>query len=239
LLSAQELGKLWATANRRRVMKTDAKEQRMNNSPIVDASFLLLTKLAPPPARPDCVRRQRLFERLDAGIASRLMLVATPAGFGKTTLLSSWYATHEDLPASEQEPDHALMTLKVSSLASTETFLTSLLNVFSTSRWSSTLGTPDPTILILDDYHVITNQEIHTAVAFLLEHLPPSLHLLIVSRTSPPLPLTKLRASSYLAELGAEDLRFSAEEMTHFLRGTLPLSLTTDEIARLEEQTGL
>ena len=79
---------------------------------MVDGSWLLLTKLAPPPARPDCVRRERLFERLDVGIARRLMLVSTPAGFGKTTLLSSWYAARADLPASPREPVLAWLSLE-------------------------------------------------------------------------------------------------------------------------------
>lgn len=236
----------------------------------VDGSWLLLTKLVPPPIRPDCVRRERLFERLDAGLARRLMLVATPAGFGKTTLLSSWYAARADLPASpykpvlawlslesaendparfwgyvlralqqahEEVPDHPLMALEVSPRASSETFLTALLNAFSAPRGSPALATPGGTVLILDDYHVIANEEIHTAVAFLLEHLPPSLHLVIASRTSPPLPLTKLRASGALAEFGAEDLRFSVEEIACFFQSVLPLSFTRDEVARLEEQT--
>ena len=116
--------------------------------------------------------------------------------------------------------------------------MTALLNAFSTPRQSSVLATPGGTILILDEYHVITNQAIHTAVAFLLEHLPPSLHLLIACRTESPLPLTKLRASGSLAELGAEDLRFSAEEMAHFLQRTSTLSFTMDEVARLQERTG-
>jgi len=120
--------------------------------------------------------------------------------------------------AHEQTPDHLLMALEVAPQASTETFLTALLNAFSAPRQSPALIAPGGTILILDDYHIITNQEIHTAVAFLLEHLPPSLHLLIASRTYPPFPLTKLRASGYLAELGAEDVRFSAEEWHAFFK---------------------
>jgi LuxR family maltose regulon positive regulatory protein len=198
------------------------------------------------------------------------MLVSTPAGFGKTTLLSSWYAAHEDRQASEREPvlawlslepadndparfwiyilhalqkahegtpDHPLMELEVSPLASTETFLTALLNAFSAPRWSSSPSTPRAMALILDEYHVVTNQEIQTAMAFLLEHLPASLHLLIASRTYPPLPLTQLRGGGYLAELGAEDMKFSAEETAQFLQTALPLSFTTEEVARLQEQT--
>ncbi|HEY7126077.1 MAG TPA: LuxR C-terminal-related transcriptional regulator [Ktedonobacterales bacterium] len=237
----------------------------------MDGSWLLLTKLAPPPARPGCLRRERLFERLDAGIARRLVLVATPAGYGKTTLLSSWYAAHAVLPVSPHEPalawltlenaendparfwryvlralqqarketpDHPLLALEMSPRASTETFLTALLNAFSAPRGSPALATPGETVLILDEYQVITNQAIHSAVTFLLEHLPPSLHLVLASRTSPPLPLTKLRASGSLAALGAEELRFSAEEIARFLQSTLPLSFTLEEVARLEAQTG-
>src|SRR5579871_263679 len=237
----------------------------------IDGSGLLLTKLAPPPTRSNCLRRQGLLERLDAETTRRLTLVATPAGFGKTTLLSSWYAAHTARSASPQEPflswlslegadndpgrfwmyvlralqkahernpGHPVLALEVSPLASTETFLTALLNAFSVPRENLTLAPSGRTILILDEYEVITNLAIHTAVAFLLEHLPPGLHLVIASRISPPLPLTKLRASGSLAEFGAEDLRFSPEEMARFLHSTLPLSFTQDEIARLEEQTG-
>lgn len=140
--------------------------------------------------------------------------------------------------AHERNPGHPVLALEVSPLASTETFLTALLNAFSVPRENLTLAPSGRTILILDEYEVITNLAIHTAVAFLLEHLPPGLHLVIASRISPPLPLTKLRASGSLAEFGAEDLRFSPEEMARFLHSTLPLSFTQDEIARLEEQTG-
>jgi LuxR family maltose regulon positive regulatory protein len=247
-----------------------------------DGSHLLLTKLAPPPPRPDCVRREPLFQRLDAGVARRLTLVSTPAGFGKTTLLSSWYAARSaaraDLPAAEgapvrpvfgwlslegadndpgrfwayvlralqqaheQTPGHPLMALEVSPLASTETFLIALLNAFSghirNPGQRPARDRSEATVLILDDYHVITHQAIHATMSFLLEHLPPSLHLVIASRASPPVPLTHLRASGHLAELSAHDLRFSAEELARFLQSALPLSLTMDQVDRLEEQTG-
>src|SRR5262249_10846458 len=78
----------------------------------VDRLPLLLTKLTPPPARPDCVRRERLFEQLDRSIARRLLLVSTPAGYGKTTLLSSWYAAHAALPSSPPEPVLAWLSLE-------------------------------------------------------------------------------------------------------------------------------
>jgi LuxR family maltose regulon positive regulatory protein len=237
----------------------------------VDGVALLLTKLAPPPARPDCVKRRRLFERLDASIAGRLTLVSTPAGFGKTTLLSSWYAARADRAdgpdsepalawlslegadddparfwvyvlralqqAHERTPDHPLLALAVSPLASTETFLTALLNAFGAPTSSPARATPAETVLILDDYHAIADPAIHNAMTFLLEHLPPRLHLVIASRTTPPLPLVKLRAGGQLAELGADDLCFSAEEIARFLGSALPISFTTEQIAGLCART--
>ncbi len=187
---------------------------------MVDGSALLLTKLAPLPARHGCVNRRRLFDQLDADATTRLVLVTAPAGFGKTTLLSSWHASRASLPPSarnsvrgwlsleaadndpirfwkyvlralqqahERNPGHPLMALDVSPLASTETFVTALLNACTTARWSPA-GSDEigATTLILDDYHLMTNPVIHTAMAFLLEHLPPSLHLVIASRTAPP-----------------------------------------------------
>jgi LuxR family maltose regulon positive regulatory protein len=236
---------------------------------MVDGSALLLTKLAPPPVRPEYVNRQRLFARLDAGANRRLTLMTTPAGFGKTTLLSSWYATYANLRSTGQAPilawlsleqtdndparfwayvlrtlqqgfkrtpDHPLMMLEMAPVASTETLLMALLNTFSVRAQNTARVPAEDTVLILDDYHLITNQAIHTAVAYLLEHLPSTLHLVIASRTIPPLPLTRLRASGQLAELDAVDLEFTAEELGRFLHSALPLSFTMDEVTRAQER---
>jgi LuxR family maltose regulon positive regulatory protein len=237
---------------------------------MVDGSGLLLTKLAPPPVRSEDVHRRRLFERLETGATRRLTLVTTPAGFGKTTLLSSWFTAGADLrvagqapilawlslePADndparfwayvlralqqglEQTPDHPLMALEMAPLASTESLLMALLNAFSIRQRNTTRATSEESILVLDDYHLITNQAIHMAVAHLLEHLPSNLHLVIASRAVPPLPLTKLRASDQLAELDAADLEFTCEELARFLHSALPLSFTVDEVASVQEQT--
>lgn len=237
----------------------------------VRSLLLLLTKLSPPPARPDGVNRQRLFTRLDTGSARRLTLISTPAGFGKTTLLSSWYAAHAGHPAQAQglvlawlsletsdndpsrfwsyvlralqlaheaTPDHPIMALDVSPRSAAEAFLTVLLNAFTPSLYAPASALPGDTILILDDYHLITNQAIHTAITFLLEHLPPQLHLLIATRSDPPLPLTRLRATGALTEIRAEDLRFSSEEIACFLQSVLPFPFSMEEAARLEAWTG-
>jgi LuxR family maltose regulon positive regulatory protein len=110
-----------------------------------------------------------------------------------------------------------------------EALLTPLLNALSSM--------PHEAILILDDYHVIAAPAIHQALSFLIEHLPPRLHLVIATRSDPPLPLTRLRARGELTELRATDLRFSAEEAAAFLMGSMGLPLTTHDLAALETRT--
>jgi LuxR family maltose regulon positive regulatory protein len=129
------------------------------------------------------------------------------------------------------------MMLEMAPVASTETLLMALLNAFSVRERDTERAPAADTVLILDDYHLITNQAIHTAVAFLLEHLPSSLHLVIASRTTPPLPLTRLRASDQLTEFDSADLEFTAEELAQFLHGALPLSFTTEEVVTIQERT--
>ncbi len=91
--------------------------------------------------------------------------------------------------------------------------------------------------LVLDDYHVITQPAIHQALAFWLAHLPPNLHLILTSRSAPPLSLPRLRARGQLTELRADDLRFTAAEVAAFLQQVLDISLTPAEIATLEQRT--
>jgi LuxR family maltose regulon positive regulatory protein len=110
-----------------------------------------------------------------------------------------------------------------------EALLTPLLNALSSM--------PHEAILILDDYHVIAAPAIHQALSFLIEHLPPRLHLVIATRSDPPLPLTRLRARGELTELRATDLRFSGEEAAAFLIGSMGLPLTTHDLAALETRT--
>jgi LuxR family maltose regulon positive regulatory protein len=110
-----------------------------------------------------------------------------------------------------------------------EALLTLLLNDLATQ--------PDDVILILDDYHLITAATIHRAMAFLLDHLPPRVHLLIAARADPPLLLSQLRARGQLAELRAVDLRFTADETAAFLDHTMGLQVSADNVAALETRT--
>src|ERR671920_244361 len=211
---------------------------------------ILTTKLYVPPPRPHAVLRPRLTGRLNEGLHRKLTLISAPAGFGKTTLLGEWVAGCErpaawlSLDEADSDPTRflaylvtALQTIAANvgegvlgALRSpqpppTESILTALLNEIA--------AVEDDFVLVLDDYHVIDAKPVDDALAFLLEHLPPRMHLIIATREDPHLPLARLRARGQLAELRAADLRFTASEATAFLKGAMGLTLSAEDIAAL------
>jgi LuxR family maltose regulon positive regulatory protein len=217
---------------------------------------LLFTKLYIPPSRPKVVSRPRLIERLNEGLSSgcKLTLISAPAGFGKTTLVSEWVASCGrpaawlSLDEGDNDPTlfltylvAALQTiapnigkgvvavLQASQPPSTESILTILLNEIITISNSF--------ILVLDDYHAIDAKSIDIVLAFLLEHLPSQMLLVIASREDPPLPLARLRARGQLTELRAADLRFTPAEAVEFLNRVMGLNLSAEDIAALEIRT--
>ncbi len=212
---------------------------------------LLATKVNIPRTRPDRLARARLFQRLDEGMARALALVCTPAGFGKTTLLAHWATnTNRAVAWLSLDPDHndparfwryvvaALdrareglgeqlrPLLTAPTPLSGHGVVTALINQFQAQ--------PDELALVLDDYHVIEEAAIHDSLGFLLRHLPPQLHLVVSSRSDPPLPLARLRASGQLTELRAADLRFTPEEAAAFLQEVWKLDLSAQTVAALE-----
>jgi LuxR family maltose regulon positive regulatory protein len=241
------------------------------------ASPLLATKLYLPPARSNLVPRPRLIERLQAGLKGKLTVLAAPAGFGKTTLLSEWLAPKDEggrmkagvgepsahpssfiprpfkvawvsLDAGDNDPtrfwsyvcaaldavlpgvaETALALLQSPRPPPAETLLPGLLNAVSAHDTTC--------VLVLDDCHVIEAPAIHAALTFLLEHVPPRLHLVIASRVDPPLPLARLRARSELSELRAAELRFTPAEAAAFLTDIMGLPLSPEEVAALETRT--
>ena len=217
---------------------------------------ILATKLYIPLPRLKAVSRPRLIERLNEGLAMgwKLTIISASAGFGKTTLISDWVAgcgqpvTWLLLDEGDSDPTRFLAYLVaalqaiapkigVSVLAAlqssqpppTETILTALLNEITTLT--------DHFILVLDDYHVIDSKPVDNALTFLLEHLPPQMHLVIASREDPHLPLARLRARSQLTELRAADLRFTPSEAGEFLNQLMGLNLSAEDIAALETRT--
>jgi LuxR family maltose regulon positive regulatory protein len=217
---------------------------------------ILATKLCLPPLRLRSVPRPRLVERLNNGLAAgnRLTLVSAPAGFGKTSLVGGWVADCGRPVAwlSLDEGDGDLgrfLTYLIAALQTVapgigegilavlqspqppplESTLTALLNDIATI--------PSAVVLVLDDYHVLDARPVDDALAFLVEHLPPQLHLVIATREDPALPLARLRARGQLTELRADDLRFTPSEAAEFLNQVMNLDLSADEIAALEART--
>lgn len=215
---------------------------------------LLKTKLYIPRPRLAFVPRPRLVERLNAGLEHKLILLSAPAGFGKTTLLSEWVhscglrAAWLSLEEADSDParflayliaalrtiepalgEAALAMLQMPQSAPVEPLLTTLINDLTEF--------PDHFALILDDYHVIGAEVVHRAVSFLLDHLPPQMHLVIASRADPPLPLARLRGHGHLVELRQADLRFTPTEAAAFLNQVMGLALTPGEVALLAAHT--
>jgi LuxR family maltose regulon positive regulatory protein len=215
---------------------------------------LIRTKLRRPFLRPELVARPRLQEQIAQGLRRPLTLITAPAGFGKTTLVASCVAgcgmpmawlsldTNDDqaerflayLVAALQEVDRTVGSEAAQLLAAArptppEAVLTSLVNDLD--------ATGKEIALVLDDYQSIRSQAVHEEVAFLLEHCPKTFHLLIATRSDPPLPLPRLRARGQTVELRAADLGFTEAEAAQFLNEVMGLRLDARSVAVLEERT--
>jgi LuxR family maltose regulon positive regulatory protein len=217
---------------------------------------IMTTKLYIPPLRPKIVPRPRLIERLNEGLSSgrKLTLISAPAGFGKTTLVSEWIASCGlpvawlSLDEGDNDParfisylvkalqtiqaeigEGLLAVLRSPQPLQIETILTTLLNEISTI--------PANFVLVLDDYHAIDSQPVDLALAFLIEHQPPQMHLVIATREDPALPLARLRARGQCTELRLADLRFTPAEAAEFLNRVTGLNLSDADIDALEART--
>jgi LuxR family maltose regulon positive regulatory protein len=207
-------------------------------------------------ARRRLVSRPRLLERLGEASWPALILVDAPAGAGKTTLLAEWQRANlrsratawlaldrgdddpvrfwtylvEALRAAAPGIGAQVVSLvRLPGISLVDVVLPALLN---------DLDTLDrDLVLVLDDYHLITAREVHASVTYLLEHLPPTLRLVIATRSDPPLPLARLRARGELLEVRADDLRFDAEETAAFLNEVLGLGLNARDVSRLHDRT--
>jgi LuxR family maltose regulon positive regulatory protein len=216
------------------------------------AGPLIATKLHVPSRRPATVPRPRLTERLTAH--ARLILVAAPAGFGKTSILTEWLASlggdsrvaWVSLDERDNEPDQfwsylisaldraapgvgaAALELLTSNLA-LEAVIATLINDLD--------ATGAEIVLVLDDFHVIDNAPVQAGMAFLVENLPAGVRLVIASRADPALPLARLRTRGELIELRAADLRFTRAEASAYLNDVMGLHVRDDDVAALGDRT--
>ncbi len=220
---------------------------------------LLRTKFTVPRLRTPLVERTLLIERLDQNLTRSVTLISAPAGFGKTTFIRSWIASHaeqQDLPplawVSLDDGDNDPMRFWRYTLTACQVFrhelgqeALALMNNSMRSSFESALTLfinelsqfSDKGILVLEDYHVITSTWIHETLAFLVDYLPESLHLILITRGDPPLPLARWRAHHDLCEFRATDLRFSAEETKAFLEQAIAIPLAPETVSHLHERT--
>ncbi len=251
--AAQEL---WLDTSDTRLQKGDLKTRSVLTDLPTDP--LLVTKLHVPRPRLHLVHRPRLIQRLQQGMEQALTLVSAPIGFGKSTLLSDWLASSAipvawlSLELQDNEPARFLSYLLAALQAdnphldtirltlhyplqppSMEAMLTLLINDLLIHRAAA----QERFVLVLDNYQAITDGTIHHALTFLLDHLPPWMHLVLATREDPPLPLAQLRGRDDLLELRASDLRFTQEEAATFLIKVMGLPISTEASALLQART--
>jgi LuxR family transcriptional regulator, maltose regulon positive regulatory protein len=219
----------------------------------VPAPDLVWTKLRPPTPRAGLIPRDSLQTLLQAGLQSKLCLVGAPGGSGKTTLLKQFAAAGGrvawvSLDEGDNDPIRlwtyvvealrtvepslgtaALPALRGASPDLQQTVLPGLINELSM--------TDGPLVLVLDDYHLVTDPGCHQSLAFFLDHLPADVHLVLSTRADPPFPLARMRARGELGEIRIGELEFTGEEAAALLNGSMGLRLATDEVTRLAERT--
>jgi LuxR family transcriptional regulator, maltose regulon positive regulatory protein len=217
-------------------------------------SDLLRTKLYRPRVTDDFIVRPRLTERLARGLDRKLVLVTAPPGYGKTTLIASglhdhpqpvaWLSLDEgdnDLPIFLRYVIAALQTIIADACAETWRLLQSdqhpPLTEFLTTLINEIDALHQPLMLVLDDYHLITAATVHDFITRLIDHQPPDLHLLLITRDSPPLPLVRWRARRELLEIRAADLRFTRDEAAQFLERVIARPIAPGIVAALEDST--
>ena len=223
------------------------------------ASTILVTKLFVPPTRLDFIPRPRLIKRLSQGLHGKITLISAPAGFGKTTLVSEWIRElNGETPStcavwlSLDEGDNDLSRFLVYFISALQTIdadiaRKALSNLQSpqpppierslVSLINEIAAISDRILFVLDDYHLIHTQSVHDALSFLLDNLPPQMHMVIATREDPLLPLSRLRARGQMTELRAADLRFTVSEAAEFLNQAMGLDLSAEEIVSLETRT--
>ncbi len=215
---------------------------------------LLMTKVSVGPQRPSQVARPRLTQLLQSHLSGHFILISAPAGFGKTSLLLDWVHQHNpavawvSLDPGDNDPAvflsyviaalqktapqlglSALTLLRSPKLTNRQTLLISLLN--------DLMQMPQPLAIILDDYHVVTSTDVHEMVAFLIEHLPAHVTVVLSTRHDPPMALAKWRSKELLLEIRAADLAFQNTESEQLLNEQLQLSLVAEDVHKLQERT--
>lgn len=215
---------------------------------------MLLTKLHIPPSGNQIVHRSELFEKLNTGLTRKLILISAPAGFGKTTLLSNWIHQYRipamwySLDKGDNDPTEFLSYI-ISGIQNIHNeFGHSALKLLKSPGETSAVSIAGLLIneminirhdllLVLDDFHLISNSEIVKLVTFFLEHIPGNIHVVLSSRSDPPLDIARLRSQHQLVELRASELSFSSNDISALFNRKLKLGLSSDDVHVLESKT--
>jgi LuxR family transcriptional regulator, maltose regulon positive regulatory protein len=225
-------------------------------TPRAGHEVLVETKLYAPRARREWVARDELVGQL-AGASGRLLLVEAPAGFGKTTLVAQWHLSPTEsrpfawvsLDRGDNDPrrlwGHVAWALQGACAGFSAAIVLAALRDQQLDFAGAVLpllvnelaDLPEPVVLVLDDYHVISERDCHDQLAALLLHLPPAVQLVLVTRAEPPLPLARLRAAGELAEVRAVDLRFASAHAAELVATVAGLQLSPADLAELVDLT--
>lgn len=228
--------------------------EQSDKAPLEQREPLLRTKFYAPPIRSNQVVRPRLINLINHGLDRSLVLISAPAGYGKTTLVSSWLkdiqvpSTWLSLDEDDNDPIRFLQNFLAALQKIIPAIQPDLLSVFQGMKpdpFSALLnflineiaGYASSFVFVIDDFHLIHAQPVLDMLTSLLEHSPPQMHLVLISRIDPPLPLFRLRARDQLVEIRVEQLQFNKEETTVFLNEIMGLSLSDDDVAALEKRT--
>ncbi|GAA4678915.1 LuxR C-terminal-related transcriptional regulator [Pseudonocardia yuanmonensis] len=219
-----------------------------------DRDLLLATKLHVPSLRDGFVARPRLSAWLTAAVRRELVVVAAPAGFGKSSAMAEWAVgagtpvAWLSLDEADNDPvrfwrhvaaalDVARPGLAAAVVARSGGLSTPSYHAAVAALVNELAESAETVVLVLDDYHVVDSAPVHASLTYLLEHLPPALRLVVAGRADPPLPLARMRARGRLAELRAEDLRFTEAESAALLGAATARSLPQEATAALAART--
>ncbi len=234
--------------------ETPNQDEQTNSLTVEQREPLLRTKLFIPPNRSSQVPRPRLIEQLNEGLDKALILVSAPAGYGKTSLVSGWLRSLPtasawlSLDEGDNDPVRFLQYFVTAIQQVVPTPGLDLLGLLQTAGSASPGARLNilinaiaehaaPFMLVLDDFHLISAQPILEMLAFFLDRRPPQMHLVLISRTDPPLPLARLRARHLLVDIRADQLRFTSIESAVFLDEVMGLKLSAEDMAALETRT--
>jgi len=226
-------------------------EKEINQMSLDQSKNLLRTKFYVPAVRPNQVSRPRLIDLLNEAIDRKHILVSAPAGYGKSTLVSTWIketgipSAWLSLDVGDNDPTRFLQYLLTAFQPVAPGIEDNIPDILRPAQYENIINhltnqlasIPGPFVLVLDDFHVINTEAVPKIVSYLMEHLPHQVHLILLTRIDPPLPLSRLRVRDQLMDIRADQLCFTHDEIAAFLNDMMGLKLSADDLSAIETRT--